>query len=174
MTRLAVLPKAEVDTERRWTSPVELNAYDRCPTLSQNEKQTLQALAKSHCRWGDGGSKGASQIQDSLRRLLQPVKDALAVMPGRHSDKDTAAAALLRACQRERRAYWGWSSAVWQRILGHTQAEFFRENGSLVRSRPFLTSRFSCIILLPSQSRRSQRDANKGHSRMSVPHMPTA
>jgi hypothetical protein len=132
MTHLAVLPSAEIDAKRRWTSLVELNAYDKYPALSQNEKQALQALAKSQRRWGDGGSEGASQIQGGLRRLLQPVKDALAVMPGRHSDKDTAAAALLRACQRERRAYWGWSSAVWQRILGHNQAEFFCENGSLV------------------------------------------
>ena len=132
MTRLAVLPKAEMDAERRWTSPVELNAYNRYPTLSQNEEQALQTLAKSQRRWGNGGSEGASQIQYGLRRLLEPVEDALAVMPGRHSDKDTAAAALLRACQRERCAYWGWSSAVWQRILGYSQAEFFCENGSLV------------------------------------------
>ena len=40
-----------------------------------------------------------------------------------------------------------------------------------LRSRPFLTSQFSCIILLPSQSRRSQRDAKKDHSRMPVSHM---
>ena len=132
MTRLAALPKAEMDAEPGWTSPMELNAYDKYPTLSQNEKQALQTLAKSQHRWGDGGSENASQIQYGLRRLLKPVEDALTVMPGKHSDKDMAAAALLRACQRECYAYWGWSSAVWQRILGHTQAEFFCENGSLV------------------------------------------
>ena len=41
----------------------------------------------------------------------------------------------------------------------------------LLRSRPFLTSRFSCIILLQSQSRRSPRDARKSHSRVSMSHM---
>jgi integrase len=132
MTRLAVLPKARIDAERRWTSPVELNAYDKCPILSQDEQLALQTLAESHRRWGDNGSEGASQIRNALRRLLEPVEDALAVVPGKRSDKDMAAAALLRACQREGYAYWGWPPEVWQRILGHTQAQFFRENGSLV------------------------------------------
>ncbi len=57
MTRLAVLPKAEMNAERRWTSPVELNAYDKCPTLTQNERQALQTLAESQSRWGDGGTE---------------------------------------------------------------------------------------------------------------------
>ena len=45
---------------------------------------------------------------------------------------------------------------------------------TLLRSRPFLTSQFSCIILLQSQSRRSQRDARKDNPRMSVSHMSAA
>jgi integrase len=132
MTRLAVLPKARMDAERRWTSPVELIAYDKCPILTQNEQQALQTLTESQRRWGDGGSQGAGQIRDALHRLLEPVEDALAVVQGRRSDKDMAAAVLLRACQREGYAYWGWPPEVWQRILGSTQAQFFRENGPLV------------------------------------------
>ena len=132
MTSLAVLPRAEMDVEQRWVSPVELNAYDKGPTLTQKEQQALQALASSQRRWGDSGREGASQIRDALRRLLEPVEDALAVVPGRRLDKDMAAAALLRACQREGCAYWGWSPEVWCRVLGHTQAQFFCENGPLV------------------------------------------
>jgi len=132
MTRLAVLPRAEVDAKPRWTSPVELNAYNKCPTLTQNEQQALQALVQSQLRWGDSRREGASQIRDALRRLLEPVEDALAVVLGRRSDKDMAAAALLRACQREGCAYWGWPPQIWRRILGHTQAQFFCENGPLV------------------------------------------
>lgn len=132
MTRLAALPKSETVSKRRWTSPVELNAYDKCPALTQKEQQALQALAESQRRWGDGGPEGASQIRDALGRLLEPVEDTLAVVPGRRSDKDMAAAALLRACQHERCAYWGWPPEVWRRILGHTQAQFLCENGPLV------------------------------------------
>ena len=132
MTRLAVLPKAEMNAERRWTSPVELNAYDKCPTLSQKEQQALQTLAESQCRWGDGGTEVASQIRDALRRLLEPVEDALAVVPGKRSVKDMAAAALLRACRREGYAFWGWPPEVWRRILGSTKAQFLCENGHLV------------------------------------------
>jgi len=132
MTRLAVLPRAEGDAKPCWTSSVELNAYDKCPTLTQNEQQALQVLVQSRLRWGDRGREGASQIRDALCRLLEPVEDALAVVSGKHSDKDKAAAALLRACQREDCAYWGWPPEVWRRILGHTQAQFFSENGPLV------------------------------------------
>ena len=132
MTRLAVLSKAETDAQKCWTSPVELNGYDKGLALAEKERQALHALAESQRRWGDGGSQGAGQIRDVLHRLLEPVEDALAVMPGRRSDKDMAAAALMRACQREGCACWGWSPEVWRRILGHTQAQFFRENGPLV------------------------------------------
>ena len=132
MMRLAVLPKAEMNAERRWTSPLHLNAYDKCPTLSQDERQALQTLAESQRRWGDGGAKGASQVRGALRRLLAPVEEALTIVPGKPSDKDMAAAALLRACRREGYAYWGWPPEVWQRILGPSQAQFLRENGSLI------------------------------------------
>ena len=71
MTRLTVLPRAEGDAKPRWTSPMELNAYDKDPTLTQNEQQALQALASSQRRWGDSGREGASQIRDALRRLLE-------------------------------------------------------------------------------------------------------
>ena len=132
MTRLAALSRAETDAQRCWASPMELNGYDKGLTLTEREQQALQALAKSQHRWGDGGPQGARQIQDALHRLLEPVGDVLAVMPGRRSDKAMAAAALMRACQREGCTYWGWSPEVWQRILGHTQAQFFCENGPLV------------------------------------------
>ena len=132
MTYLTVLPKAEMDVGRHWCSPVELNAYDKDPTLTQFEQEGLQALSQSQRRWGDSGRDGARRIRDALRRLLDPVEDALALVPGRHSDRDMAAAALLRACQREGCAYWGWSSEVWRHILGRTQAQFFCENGPLV------------------------------------------
>ncbi len=33
---------------RSMFAPVELNAYDKCPTLSQNEQQALQTLARQH------------------------------------------------------------------------------------------------------------------------------
>ena len=131
MTHPARPSRTEMDTPQHWTSPVELNAYDRRPALTEKERRALQALASSRQRWGDGGRQGAGQIRAALQRILQPLEDALAVVWGKPSDKSRAAAALLRACHREECAYWGWPPAVWQRILGHTQAQFFRENGSL-------------------------------------------
>ena len=132
MTRSAVLSKADMNVGWHWTSPVELNAYDKCPTLTQKERQALQILAESQSRWGDGGTEVSCQLRDALRRLLKPVEDALTLMPGTQSYKSLAAAVLMRACQREGCAYWGWSPEVWQRILGPTQAQFLCENGHLV------------------------------------------
>jgi len=131
MTRSARPSSTQVDTPQHWASPVELNSYDRRPTLTERERRALQVLASSQQRWGDGGRQGAGRIRDALHRILQPVEDALAVVSGKPSDKSRAAAALLRACHREECAYWGWPPGVWERILGHTQAQFFRENGSL-------------------------------------------
>ncbi|HEC34962.1 MAG TPA: site-specific integrase [Anaerolineae bacterium] len=135
MTRSAVLSKREAGAEWCWTSLMELNAYDKCPTLTQEERTALQALAESRRRWGDDGPEDGQQIQAAFRRLLEPLEDALAVIPGNRSNddyKDMAAAALLRACQREQCAFWGWSQETWRRILGSTQAQFFRENRLLV------------------------------------------
>ena len=132
MTLVAELSKAETDAQGYWASPMELNGYDKDLALTEREKQALQALAESQRRWGDGGAQGASQIRDALHRLLEPVEDVLAVMPGSRSDKAMAAAALMRACLREGCSYWGWSPEVWRRILGHTQAQFFCEHGPLV------------------------------------------
>lgn len=135
MTRLSVRPRPKTGVEHRWASPAQLNNYDKCPSLTEEEQRALQSLVDSQRRWGDGGLGGPRQIQEALSRLLKPVQDALRIISGEPSNngsKDMAAAALLRACHREGRAYWGWSPEVWQRILGHTQAQFFQENGSLV------------------------------------------
>jgi integrase len=133
MTHLGVSPEAHQMVVRPlWTSPVELNAYDKDPTLSPTEQQALYVLSESQRRWGDSGREGARRIREALHRLLDPVEDALALVPGKHSDKGMAAAALLRACQRKGCAYWGWSPEVWCQILGRTQAQFFCEHGCLV------------------------------------------
>ncbi len=129
MTRSAKLSNPQIDTAPHWNSPVELNAYDKRPALAEKERRALQALASSQQRWGEG-----EWIRNALHRILQPLEDALADMVGRPSDKDMAAAALLRACHREGCVYWGWPPGTWRRILGHTQAQFFHENGSLVRA----------------------------------------
>jgi integrase len=135
MTRWVILPELEPDAAGGWVSPLELNRYDRSPALTLQEQQALQTLVESPLRWGDGGPTGANQVRAALRRLLEPVEDALAAIPAdglRTGGEDMAAAALLRACQREHCAYWGWSPEVWRRILGHTQAQFLSENAPLV------------------------------------------
>ena len=90
-------------------------------------------LAENRHRWGDAKQKVAVRNRQPLQRLLKPLDDALAIAPGNHSDQNGAAAALLRACHRERSAYWGWSAEVWCRILGRSQAEYLQENKSVGR-----------------------------------------
>lgn len=140
MTRSATLAKLAPAAERRWTSPVELNGYDRSPALSQAEQEALNALAQSRHRWGDGGVQGAIQIQHTLQRLLKPLDDALALMPGASSCKKGATASLLRACHREGCVYWGWLPEAWCRILGQSQVQYFQENGPLASgsARPYM------------------------------------
>ena len=120
---------ADRPLETRWVSPVEHRAYDRSVDLTIEEQNALHELVASRFRWGDSRLMGASSIQNKLCRLALPLREAMAVADGSDFYKDIAVSTLLRACYRQRQAYWGWDREAWTRVLGGTQATFFQENG---------------------------------------------
>ena len=90
-----------------WRSPLALHHYDRNPALTVAEQEALEVLTQSRYRWGETKRAGIMRMQMTLSRLLHPLRDALALIPGDPPSQDGAAAYLLRACQRQQGAYWG-------------------------------------------------------------------
>lgn len=119
-------------TRSDWCPPVRSDEYSRSALLSPEEERVLAELLSSRYRWGNQAEEGGIRLQSALRRLLMPLRDALAAVEGDASSKDAAVAALLRACGREKSSFWGWNEDTWSRVLGTTQAQFFRTNGALV------------------------------------------
>ena len=124
--------KTEAGSLAPWRSPLAQKRYDRSDALTLAEQEALQVLAQSRYRWGDTKRAGIVRMQDMLRRLLEPLREALSLIPGDPPSQDGAAAYLLRVCQREQSTYWGWPHAVWGRVLGQSQAAFFQEHGTAV------------------------------------------
>ncbi|MFZ5898320.1 MAG: tyrosine-type recombinase/integrase [Bacillota bacterium] len=119
-------------TRSDWCPPVRTDEYYRSALLSLEEERAIAELLSSRYRWGDQAEEGGIRLRSALRRLLTPLRDALAAVEGDASSKDQAVAALLRACGREKSSFWGWGEDTWSRVLGTTQAQFFRTNGVLV------------------------------------------
>jgi hypothetical protein len=99
-----------------WASPIDLAVYDRVPTLSSNEMDALQCLGATQ---GFGGRTLASVMSGMVgaERIVRPLRDALAAAEGNPIWKERALVALLRACLREERVFWGWDEATWVKML---------------------------------------------------------
>lgn len=114
-----------------WRSPVEDAAYDRAAELTALEQTALVDLMDCPYRWGEAPGHVFARVQD-LTRLTHPLRAALEGVEGSAASKDRAVAALVRACGREHRSYWGWDAVTWRRVLGPTQADFFAYHGPQV------------------------------------------
>lgn len=112
-----------------WRPPVQSGSYDRSVRLRPNEQIALDELVASCRWWGEGTREEVAQRQHNLARLSHPLREAMANGEGRVAYKEAAVRALLRACGRERLAFWGWSPSTWCRVLGTTQAQFLQING---------------------------------------------
>jgi integrase len=105
--------------------------------LTLDEDEALAELLSSNRRWGDKTEHGDIRLQDKLERLMMPLRDVLASVAGSEyikDSKDSAVAALLRACGREKCSFWGWDEPVWSRVLGASQQQFTQVNGDMVNN----------------------------------------
>jgi integrase len=111
----------------RWL-PMDTRKYHRSPSLTNQEQSVLARLASSSRRWG---ADGREEVLGEVRRLADPLQDVMSVIKGNGQSKDSAFAAILRNCCREKMSFWGWSLEAWAHVLGPNQAEFFKVNGPL-------------------------------------------
>jgi len=121
---------------RRCVTGLDLAGYDRSHALTAGERAALAPLCdRGHLMWGDGTNAERRRRQTDLRRLIEPLQDAVCRFDPRSTKtrrykREAAIVALLKCCLAEGHAFWGFSSSTWRRILGRTQAEFDAVHGA--------------------------------------------
>jgi integrase len=107
----------------QWNWPLDVSCYDRTPLLSQEEQRAVALFAQ---RPRDRALVVAKACQQgTLARLLEPLRDALAVTHGEERFKAHSTYLVLRMCARDGRPFWAWERETWIRILGTSMADFF-------------------------------------------------
>ncbi len=129
-------------SEPAWSWPIDLSRYDRTPTLSPPEAESLRVLKRSVREWYQ--PRQPRSAWGGLDRLVGPLA-AIRATWGRqdpHHRADIAVAALLRMCAIEQAPYWAWTESTWLRVLGATQAAFQAVHPWWVDSgaRPYLVA----------------------------------
>ncbi len=108
----------------QWSWPLDVSRYDRTPLLSQQEQRAVAVFAQ---RPRDRAAVVAEACrQGTLARLLEPLRDALAVTHGEERFKVHSTYLVLRKCARDGRPFWAWERETWLHVLGTSMAEFFR------------------------------------------------
>lgn len=119
--------RPEAPREAPWRWPIDPAGYDRAPALTAEEVAALAALGDDLRHWRRP-VLAARPTWRKLDRLLRPLADACAVLaaatPRERGRATAAVAAVLRACQQEGAAFWGWPASTWVRLLGPTQTAF--------------------------------------------------
>lgn len=97
-----------------WHRPLDPDAYDRSPELTRAE---LTALAEVEARRQRQAGHWPRRLHNGLRRLRQPVRDALTWTGAYHATRTAVQSVLVRGMLQYRVAYWGWTLDEWERVL---------------------------------------------------------
>ncbi len=99
-----------------WQTPLNPDAYDRSPVLTEEEKKALCCIVSHHM--GHHTSRWPRETQEQMQRLLCPLHDMLTV--GRYTDSTYYP--LLRLLAREMylrgTSYWAWTLPQWVETIG--------------------------------------------------------
>jgi integrase len=104
-----------------WHSPVALERYNRCTTLTDDEGQALTELGW-HIRKTRGydNTQPAWQVIERLYRPLEDARQALHAPATPHHQRSSrdAVAVILKQCLIFNRTYWGWDRDGWLETFG--------------------------------------------------------
>ena len=91
-----------------WVWPINVNAYNRNPTLSEAERAALNS------RFKEGQTKQERDaIKLMLSRLLQPIEDVLTFLRADANTGYDMVRVLLFEMHRRGTAFWAWSGEEW-------------------------------------------------------------
>src|SRR5260221_1219496 len=106
-----------------WVWPLDVMRYDRTPVLTKAEQEALAPFGQ---RPRDRSVVVAEACQQgTLARLIDPLRDALAVTQGEERLKIHSLYLFLRMCARNGRPFWAWERETWIGVLGTSTADFF-------------------------------------------------
>ena len=108
----AVHSSGEVGTE--WSWPIDLNRYDRTPTLNPREAETLKRLL---IRSGPRAKFINGRIQRELHRLLIPIEDALQAAGACRLAHVTVTSILVKEMAKRQSPFWGWNDRDWAETI---------------------------------------------------------
>lgn len=135
-----------------WEWPLDLNAYDRTPVLSEDEYRALEQKINSphHAQF-------QRRPWRHLTRLFQPIEDALAhCSDGQRHTRDEVIRVMAREMYRRRTPFWAWSLEDWLETAGESDASFaqrygWTRNPISVRARRYIPrlAYMLCLSLSP-------------------------
>ena len=118
-----------------WCWPVDLDSYDRDPSLSRAEQDALHVVIHSY----DAGNHHIpKQCRAVLQRLLCPISDVLELTGASELDKKAAVNILLRRMHRNQTSIWAWELDQWYELLCSSSEEFKLRNRRRTGSRMLL------------------------------------
>lgn len=114
---------------RRPGAPLlDLEHYDRTPTLSPVERATLTEVLKPNTFLHHNG-RVRHIIATGLERLILPLEELLTLMRTPHYLFGHIMLAFLREIARRDRSFWGWSETEWVDSIGLTYAGYCERHG---------------------------------------------
>lgn len=133
-----------------WSWPIDIALYDDNPLLSELEQLELNRILNQRI----DAKKASDEIpgKQILKRLLQPLEDALTITGISHHRCYVIRLFLLEMQQRQR-SFWAWTEAEWLETIGHNRKAFYvrhpttgRDIRQYVMALGYLLRRFKSII----------------------------
>jgi integrase len=122
----------------RWQWPVDLDAYDRRPHLSEAERAALAAWVAHPPR------PSQAWTAPPLPRLVAPLTDTLAAYGIRRTGCRDAIQVIALEMHRRGTAFWVWSADQWQETLTVDVAAFGQRYGW--HYKPYLARTTVCLL----------------------------
>lgn len=116
--KLKHLQDAQDAEDTAWHWPLDVTHYDRTPELTRVEWQQL----KQYCQHRK--AIRSFKACTSLRRLLRPIEDVVALSRPTKQTGSLLIRVLLQEMYRRRTSFWGWTQEDWVAFLGKTHEEF--------------------------------------------------
>ena len=125
-----------------WQNPLNADAYDRSPVLTEDEKKALCSIVSHHM--GHHESRWPLETQGQMQRPLRPLHDVLLV--GRYTDLTYYP--LLRLLAREMylrgTSYWAWTLPQWVETIGLDLQAFEQRRNDILTNGEIHSVSLSC------------------------------
>jgi len=110
-----------------WPWPLQIDAYDRTTTLSDNERKALWSLFGSAEQPKPLKKRGRAAL--ALERILRPIEDVFSSIRAHMNTTYHVRRLLLAEMYHRDQTFWGWPLETWCDVLAPSRAAFAQRNG---------------------------------------------